>query len=69
MVTNVDVFVNTDRRVTLQEVANQFSINKTSDYTQINRYEQGKCCVDAKTSDRRPIGSQSDHGKRTFGEF
>ena len=28
MVANVEVFVNKDRRVTLQEIANQFSIGK-----------------------------------------
>ena len=30
MLANVEVFVNKDRRVTLQEVANQFSIGKAS---------------------------------------
>ena len=33
MVANVEAFVNKDRRVTLQEVANKFSISKTSDFT------------------------------------
>ena len=32
MVANVGVFVNKDRRVTLQDIANQFSIGKTSAY-------------------------------------
>ena len=32
MVANVEVFVNKDRRVTLQETANQFSIGKASAY-------------------------------------
>ena len=43
---NVEVFVNTDRKVALQEVANQFGIDKTSAH-QIShkrkRYEQDKC--------------------------
>ena len=48
MVVNVEVLVNRDHRVTLQEVANQFSISKASAHKILlkkkkNRYEQGNC--------------------------
>ena len=51
MAGNVGVFVNNGRRLTLQEVTNQFSIGKASARQILrekkkkkkNRYKQGKC--------------------------
>jgi ribosomal protein S25 len=49
MVANVKAFVNKNRRVTLEEVANKFSIGKAlaQDFTRTLRHEQGKCQVGA----------------------
>ena len=70
MEATVEVFVNNDCRVILQGAASQFSISKELAHLILHEktiYEQGKCCVGAKTADRRPKGIQVDHSKRTFG--
>ena len=45
IVVNVEIFVNKDRSVTLQEVANQFSSSKASAYQILHEKisKQGEC--------------------------
>ena len=71
MVAHVEGFVNKDRRVTLQEVFNQFCIGKASAYQLLheNMYEDGKCSAGAKATDRRPKGILVDMAKEYLGRF
>ena len=60
-----------DRRVTLQELANQFSISKESALRILHETigMSKMCLVGAETADRIPEGIQGDQSKRTFWEF
>ena len=65
-------FLSTKIAVTLQEVANQFSIGKASAHQILHEtlgVSKVKCEVDAETANRRPKGIQGDLAKEHFGCF